>query len=99
MDPTFPVRRLDPTNNCVQDWETQRKLAYKQIDKGGFGYWTVFVAGAGFLTDAYDVSATPQCTRLCPSRTHIDFFTLDIRRQHGATDVGSRVLEWPNSSE
>ncbi|KAF2429322.1 MFS general substrate transporter, partial [Tothia fuscella] len=39
------------------DWETQRKLAYKQIDKGGFGYWTVFVAGAGFLTDAYDIFA------------------------------------------
>lgn len=22
----------------------------------GFGFWIVFVAGAGFLTDAYDVS-------------------------------------------
>jgi hypothetical protein len=31
-------------------------MAYGQIDKGKFGYWTVFVAGAGFLTDAYDVS-------------------------------------------
>ncbi|KAE9988762.1 hypothetical protein EG328_007366 [Venturia inaequalis] len=39
------------------DWETQRKLAYKQIDKGGFGFWIVFVAGAGFLTDAYDIFA------------------------------------------
>jgi hypothetical protein len=28
---------------------------YQQIDKGRFGYWTVLVAGAGFLTDAYDV--------------------------------------------
>jgi hypothetical protein len=40
--------------NC-QDWESQRELALSHIDKGGFGYWTVFVAGAGFLTDAYNV--------------------------------------------
>ncbi|KIW08654.1 uncharacterized protein PV09_00609 [Verruconis gallopava] len=39
------------------DWESQRKLAIRQIDKDGFGYWTVFVAGAGFLTDAYDIFA------------------------------------------
>jgi hypothetical protein len=39
------------------DRETQRRLAYAQIDKGGFGYWTVFVAGVGFLTDAYDIFA------------------------------------------
>ncbi|TID26857.1 major facilitator superfamily domain-containing protein [Venturia nashicola] len=39
------------------DWETQRLLAYRQIDKGGFGFWIVFVAGAGFLTDAYDIFA------------------------------------------
>lgn len=38
-----------------QDWETQRHLAYQLIDNGKWGYWTVFVAGAGFLTDAYDV--------------------------------------------
>ncbi|KAF2401616.1 MFS general substrate transporter [Trichodelitschia bisporula] len=39
------------------DWDSQRKLAYQQIDKGGFGYWTVIVAGAGFMTDAYDIFA------------------------------------------
>lgn len=36
----------------TQDWDTQRRLAIRQIDKGGFGYWTVFVAGLGFLTDS-----------------------------------------------
>ncbi|KAF2664732.1 MFS general substrate transporter [Microthyrium microscopicum] len=39
------------------DWETQRRLVYQQIDKGGFGYWTVGVAGIGFLTDSYDLFA------------------------------------------
>jgi PHS family inorganic phosphate transporter-like MFS transporter len=50
---------LESADLGQKDWETQRKLAYAQIDKGRFGYWTVFVAGAGFLTDAYDVRITP----------------------------------------
>jgi PHS family inorganic phosphate transporter-like MFS transporter len=29
---------------------------YELIDDAGFGTWIVFVAGVGFLTDAYDVS-------------------------------------------
>jgi MFS transporter, PHS family, inorganic phosphate transporter len=39
-----------------QDFERQKQAAYDRIDRDGFGYWTVFTAGAGFMTGAYDVS-------------------------------------------
>ena len=41
-----------------QDFEREKQAAYDRIDIDGFGYWTVFTAGAGFLTGAYDVSTS-----------------------------------------
>ncbi|KAH0541838.1 hypothetical protein FGG08_003721 [Glutinoglossum americanum] len=35
--------------------EERRRAVYELIDDAGFGLWIVFVAGVGFLTDAYDV--------------------------------------------
>jgi PHS family inorganic phosphate transporter-like MFS transporter len=58
--PYWKLRKPWPDNVSqfqYLDKETQKRLAYAQIDKGGFGYWTVFVAGIGFLTDAYDIFA------------------------------------------
>ncbi|OCK85454.1 MFS general substrate transporter [Lepidopterella palustris CBS 459.81] len=46
----------------LHDFETQKELAYKRIDKDGFGYWTVFTAGAGFLAGAYDIFAVNMIT-------------------------------------
>ncbi|OCK96699.1 MFS general substrate transporter [Cenococcum geophilum 1.58] len=41
----------------LDDFEEQKQAAYNRIDKDGFGYWTVFTAGAGFMTGAYDIFA------------------------------------------
>ena len=40
-----------------QDIETRRLKTYKIIDRAPFQKWVIFVAGAGFLTDAYDIFA------------------------------------------
>ncbi|KAI9773270.1 MAG: hypothetical protein M1839_002182 [Geoglossum umbratile] len=37
--------------------ELRRAAVYALIDDSGFGWWIVFVAGVGFLTDAYDIFA------------------------------------------
>ncbi|KAI9763896.1 MAG: hypothetical protein M1840_009008 [Geoglossum simile] len=37
--------------------EERRTAVYELIDESGFGWWIVFVAGVGFLTDAYDIFA------------------------------------------
>jgi len=60
LRPYYKLRR--PWTDHVKqfaylDWDTQRKLAIRQIDKGKFSAWTAFVAGAGFFTDAYDIFA------------------------------------------
>lgn len=41
----------------LDDFEEKKQAAYDRIDKDGFGYWTVFTAGAGFMTGAYDIFA------------------------------------------
>ncbi|ORY08779.1 major facilitator superfamily domain-containing protein [Clohesyomyces aquaticus] len=41
----------------LQDFDQQKQEAYDEMDKEGFGYWTVLTAGAGFFTGAYDVYA------------------------------------------
>lgn len=41
----------------LDDFEERKQAAYNRIDKDGFGYWTVFTAGAGFMTGAYDIFA------------------------------------------
>ena len=40
----------------VQTWQERRNLVLDRLESSGFGWWIVFVAGLGFLTDAYDVS-------------------------------------------
>jgi len=45
-----------------KNWERQKQEAYDDMDNDGFGYWTVFTAGAGLFTGAYDVS--PPSTHL-----------------------------------
>ncbi|KAH0551755.1 hypothetical protein GP486_007026 [Trichoglossum hirsutum] len=40
-----------------QTLEERRRAVYEIIDAAGFGTWIVFVAGVGFLTDAYDIFA------------------------------------------
>ena len=41
----------------LQDLERRRRLVYRSIDKAGFQWLVVVVAGIGFFTDAYVVSA------------------------------------------
>lgn len=44
----------------AQTWQERRNLVLSSVEKAGFGWWIVLVAGIGFLTDAYDV-----CLDLC----------------------------------
>jgi hypothetical protein len=46
------------------------------MDKDGFGYWTVFTAGAGFFTGAYDV----RILRRLRIRVQRKLTTADFRR-------------------
>lgn len=36
-------------------WQERRNLVLSSVEAAGFGWWIVFVAGIGFLTDAYDI--------------------------------------------
>jgi PHS family inorganic phosphate transporter-like MFS transporter len=46
---------------------------YELIDAAGFGTWIVFVAGVGFLTDAYDVSPShANCFQLSGETPMVD---------------------------
>ncbi|KAI9764636.1 MAG: hypothetical protein M1840_008133 [Geoglossum simile] len=40
-----------------EDLDREKRLSYDHIDERHFGWLTVFVAGAGFLTDIYDIVA------------------------------------------
>lgn len=58
----MPARGLVPARTrlltcmLLQTLNERRTAVYELIDESGFGWWIVFVAGVGFLTDAYDVS-------------------------------------------
>ncbi|RPA82465.1 MFS general substrate transporter [Ascobolus immersus RN42] len=48
----------EPKNfEYLDDYRERRRLTLETIDASGFGWWVVFVAGVGFLTDAYDIFA------------------------------------------
>jgi len=39
----------------LQSWQERRNLVLGSVERSGFGWWIVLVAGIGFLTDAYAV--------------------------------------------
>ena len=70
----------------VKDFDTQKQTAYREMDKDGFGYWTVCTAGAGFLTGAYDVRLVPKLKRV------INIYVKDLRRQYRCANYKHSLL-------
>ncbi|KAL6714801.1 hypothetical protein ACLMJK_007061 [Lecanora helva] len=62
-----------------QNWQERRRLVLASVEGSGFGWWIVFVAGVGFLTDAYDVGLylTIDCSRWMLAKSAIQIFSIN----------------------
>lgn len=82
---TVPPSRM-PVLTRIKDFDQQKQAAYDEMDKDGFGFWTVCTAGAGFLAGAYDVRLFPRLK----GAPNIDM--KDLRRQHRCPNYKHSLL-------